>query len=173
MLQPSNQIMEHPKWAEICVLLRFVLMLSFNNRLNVLQFLPELCDIIVMVMAKGSMFIRLTVHALLINILHSLCTDPAITSNEQEHLHSIIEEISEPRYRLIFGIKKGTANAFMTTADMFTELTDRTPLTSLESGIQVLIDVLGSSAVSSGNRRMLCALSHTLQEKRPPGELDG
>ena len=71
---PKSDLAEHDNWPSIAILVRILLMLSFENLIYVQQYLPELFHIIIMTFHTGSSIMRATVHGLLINIVHSLYT---------------------------------------------------------------------------------------------------
>ncbi|CAG8773396.1 686_t:CDS:2, partial [Funneliformis caledonium] len=71
---PTRTLTENIAWPEIAVLIRFNLMLSFNNRVHIQLYLPELFHIITTLIATGPPFIRASVHGLIVNLIQSLCT---------------------------------------------------------------------------------------------------
>ena len=138
---------QHAKWQEICVLLRFALMLSFNNRLNVQQYLPELFYVISMVVATGPLLIRASVHGIVVNLVQSLCTSMQLSDESIRSLTVMISQFSEPKYKLLFGISRGgiATNAF-STQDANEDINEKLPLSSLETIISSLLDVIGFAA---------------------------
>ena len=61
-------------WDDIAILARYLLMLSFNNCLDVARHLPFLFHIITFLVCTGPVSMRASTHGLVINIIHSLCT---------------------------------------------------------------------------------------------------
>ncbi len=61
-------------WNEVCVLLQFCLALSFDSGVQSQLYLPEIFHIVTMLANTGSPDVRVTVHRLLINSIHSACT---------------------------------------------------------------------------------------------------
>ena len=61
-------------WAEIAILARYLLMLSFNNRLDVSHHLPYLLHLATLLVCMGPLSLRASTHGMVINIIHSLCT---------------------------------------------------------------------------------------------------
>lgn len=53
---------------------RYLLMLSFNNSLDVVRHLPYLFHIVTFIVCTGPISMRASTHGLVINIIHSLCT---------------------------------------------------------------------------------------------------
>uniref|UniRef100_A0A1I8IS60 CRAL-TRIO domain-containing protein n=1 Tax=Macrostomum lignano TaxID=282301 RepID=A0A1I8IS60_9PLAT len=71
---PTSTLEAHNMWNDIAILLRFLLMLSFNNSLNVAAHLPLLFHIVTLLVCTGPVSLRASIHGLVINIIHSLCT---------------------------------------------------------------------------------------------------
>lgn len=61
-------------WDDIAILARYMLMLSFNNSLDVAAHLPYLFHVVTLLVATGPLSLRASTHGLVINIIHSLCT---------------------------------------------------------------------------------------------------
>lgn len=61
-------------WDDIAILARYMLMLSFNNSLDVAAHLPYLFHVVTFLVATGPLSLRASTHGLVINIIHSLCT---------------------------------------------------------------------------------------------------
>ena len=87
---------ENPGWAKAIIYTRFLLMLSFQNRISVLENLPTLFYIISMMVGRGSMFLRATIRSLTINVVHSLATSLDFTNDQkklmQQHLNSLLSD---------------------------------------------------------------------------------
>lgn len=64
----------HTLWNDIAIMARYLLMLSFNNCLDVVRHLPYLLHIVTMLVNTGPLNMRCSTHGLVINIIHSLCT---------------------------------------------------------------------------------------------------
>lgn len=71
---PTLFLEQHAKWDDIAILARYLLMLSFNNCLDVARHLPYLFHTVTFLVCSGSVSMRASTHGLVINILHSLCT---------------------------------------------------------------------------------------------------
>lgn len=147
-VKPAASLNQHPVWQEICILVRFALMLSFNNRLNVQQYLPELFYLASMVVATGPLLMRSSIHGLVVNILQSLCTSMPLSEDSLRSLTIMISQFSEPKYKLLFGISRGVAiNAFLT-QETNDDHSDKVSLLSLETIVSSLLDILGPAAVN-------------------------
>ena len=94
---PSAALVEHPLMGEISVLMRFILMLSFNNRLNAIHFLPELFHIISILFGSGSSMVRTSIYGIVINIIHSICTAGNLDQVNSKTMALILAEFSSPK----------------------------------------------------------------------------
>lgn len=73
-LSPTPLLEQHMMWDDIAILARYLLMLSFNNCLDVVQHLPYLFHAVTILVCSGSLSMRASTHGLVINVIHSLCT---------------------------------------------------------------------------------------------------
>lgn len=73
-LSPTPTLEQHLMWDDIAILARYMLMLSFNNSLDVAAHLPYLFHVVTLLVATGPLSLRASTHGLVINIIHSLCT---------------------------------------------------------------------------------------------------
>lgn len=71
---PTPLLEQHVLWDDIAILARYLLMLSFNNCLDVARHLPYLFHAVTLLVCSGSLSMRASTHGLVINIIHSLCT---------------------------------------------------------------------------------------------------
>lgn len=134
-------LVDHVAWTEIAVLVRLALVLSFSDWSNIDQVLPELCYIISMVVGIGSPLVRSSVHGLVINAIHALCTSGRLGPAERKHLEGVINDLTDPKLTLVFGVE---ANAGEVSRDM--------PLGGLEMVTRCLLDVLNFGGGDSGKR---------------------
>ncbi|KAI8050945.1 hypothetical protein BDF22DRAFT_745143 [Syncephalis plumigaleata] len=145
-VQPKRALTEHESWDHIAVLIRFLLMMSFDNRLHVLQYLPELFHIVSLVAAIGPGMIRASVHGIVINIVQSLCTSLQLDDDNLRTVKFLLSELSEPKSLLLFGLNRSSVNAFMRSMEATTDTKEAMPLTSLETIVRMLLDVMTSGA---------------------------
>ncbi|KAL1842978.1 hypothetical protein VTJ49DRAFT_3455 [Mycothermus thermophilus] len=96
-LRPTRYLPDSALWNEICVLLRFCLALSFDSGVQAQMFLPEICHVVTMLANTGPQEVRVVVHRLLINTLHSACTSFALDENQIAKLRATIETLSDPK----------------------------------------------------------------------------
>lgn len=95
-------------WDDIAILARYLLMLSFNNCLDVGKHLPYLFHTVTFLFCSGSLSMRASTHGLVINIIHSLCTcsSPCFSEDTNRVLRMSLDEFSLPKFYLLFGISK-------------------------------------------------------------------
>lgn len=157
---PTQLLEQHMMWDDIAILARYLLMLSFNNCLDVAKHLPYLFHTVTILVCSGSLSMRASTHGLVINIIHSLCTctKPSFSEETQRVLRLSLDEFSLPKFYLLFGISKvksaavtafrssyrhpnerfGTERSFSgTTADR-----ERLSLTSLEVITDALLEIM-------------------------------
>ncbi|CAF1129679.1 unnamed protein product [Rotaria sordida] len=107
-LSPTPTLEQHLIWDDIAILLRYLLMLSFNNSLDVASHLPFLFHIVTLLVSTGPLTLRASTHGLVINILHSLCTcsQPQFSDETQRVLRLSLAEFSLPKFYALFGLSK-------------------------------------------------------------------
>ena len=155
---PTQTLEQHSMWNDIAILLRYLLMLSFNNSLDVVNHLAYLFHIVTLLMCTGPLMLRASVHGLVINIIHSLCTCQCPQFKEETHriLSLSLAEFSLSKFYNLFGISKvksAAVTAFRTTSrnhersftysPVSTEQ-DRMPLSSLETITDTLLEIMES-----------------------------
>ncbi|GBO23227.1 Neurofibromin, partial [Araneus ventricosus] len=104
---PTPTLEQHLMWDDIAILARYLLMLSFNNSLDVASHLPYLFHIVTLLVHTGPVSLRASIHGLVINVIHSLCTCTKPSFGEtQRILRLSLDEFSLPKFYLLFGISK-------------------------------------------------------------------
>lgn len=105
---PTASLGQHMTWNDITIMSRYLLMLSFNNRLDVGENLPYLFHAITMLMCAGPMSMRCSIHGLTVNLIHSLCTcsSPQLSEETKRKLRIALDEFSVPKFYAVFGISK-------------------------------------------------------------------
>ncbi|KAI9491357.1 hypothetical protein BDB00DRAFT_874401 [Zychaea mexicana] len=146
--KPTRMLTDHPTWIEIAVLIRFILMLSFNNRGPVKSYVPEIFHIVSLVVGVGPTMVRASVHGLVVNMIQSLCTSMPLTETNVKKLQLMLTELSDSKSRLLFGLFKPHANAFTINAETLTDITEPIQLGSLETIVNQLLEVLHCGAPS-------------------------
>ena len=120
-LIPTTELPSHEQWPCICLVIRLILPLSFDNIECVRQYLPELFFVILLVFGLGSEDFRGNVHELFVNVLHSLYTyllkgnEPVEGKKEEEEkmgedgmwvhkMPQILSQVNQLNFRLYFGV---------------------------------------------------------------------
>ncbi|KAI9323567.1 hypothetical protein BX666DRAFT_2016762 [Dichotomocladium elegans] len=147
--KPASVLTDHPTWIEITVLLRFILMLSFNNRGPVKTYIPELFHIVSLVVGVGPTVVRASVHGLVVNMIQSLCTSMPLTETNVKRLQYVLGEISDSKSRLLFGLYKLHANAFTLAPETLNDTAEPIQLSSLETIVNHLLEVLHCGSPST------------------------
>ncbi|CAO3611756.1 unnamed protein product [Cunninghamella echinulata] len=147
--RPFKSLADCPAWTEIAVLLRFLLMLSFNISTPMTPYLPEVFHIVSLLVCTGSPLICTTVHELVVNIIHTLCTNRTLPEENRSKLRYLLNEVCDGDTRHHFGLLKTRANAFTITADSTTISHEMINLSSLESIVRVLLEVLAAGALNT------------------------
>ncbi|CAM1509244.1 Fc.00g029830.m01.CDS01 [Cosmosporella sp. VM-42] len=96
-LRPTKYLPDNAVWAEICILLRFCLSLSFDNGVQSQLFLPEIFHIVTMLANTGSQDVRLLVYRLLVNSVHAICTSFSLDDAKSSKLRASLDFLCEPR----------------------------------------------------------------------------
>ena len=107
-MSPTSLLEQHIMWDELANLARYLLMLSFNNSLDVARHLPYLFHIVTFLVCTGPVSMRASTHGLVINIIHSLCTCTKPVFNEEalKVLRLSLDEFSLPKFYQLFGISR-------------------------------------------------------------------
>lgn len=96
-LRQTKYLPENSVWNEICVLLQFCLALSFDSGVQSQLYLPEIFHIVTMLANTGSPDVRVIVHRLLINTIHSACTSFVLDEAKLNKLRATLETLSDPK----------------------------------------------------------------------------
>ncbi|KAI8614426.1 hypothetical protein BC830DRAFT_1127447 [Chytriomyces sp. MP71] len=145
-------------WAEVAVLIRFLLMLSFNDLVDVRKYTPELFHIITLVIGYGQPLIRGSVHGIAINLIHSLTTIVKSTQGRNDDtvktMTDVLSLFAEPKFRASFGItaskddaevwstSKGEANAFFLDEVLSGDVSDGVSIQDLKAVTTELVRVI-------------------------------
>ncbi|OAD05753.1 hypothetical protein MUCCIDRAFT_137611, partial [Mucor lusitanicus CBS 277.49] len=144
--KPTRSLTDHPSWPEIAILVRFILMLSFNNRGPVKRVVPELFHIVSLIAGVGCTVVRASVHGVVVNMIQSLCTSMPLSAANVKKLQLLLIELSESKSRLLFGLTRSNANAFTITPDTLNDTIEPISLLSLESIVSKLSQVIHYAA---------------------------
>nr|XP_039272479.1 neurofibromin-like [Styela clava] len=107
-LRPTPTLEKHRHWEDIAILARYLLMLSFNNNLDVTTHLPYLCHLVTLLLHTGPLSLRASIHGLVVNIIHSLltCKQTQFKEESQQVLRLSLTEFCLPKFYRLFGISK-------------------------------------------------------------------
>lgn len=148
--KPTRTLTEHETWPEVAILLRFVLMLSFNNQGPIKRIIPELFYIVSLVVGIGPTIVRASVHGIVINTIQSLCTRMPLSSESIQKLQINLTELSDSKNRLLFGLNRTNASAFDIRPETLNDTVESISLTSLEIIVSRLSEILTTAAPSIG-----------------------
>lgn len=109
---PTQYLEQHMMWDDIAILARYLLMLSFNNCLDVARHLPYLFHTVTFLVCSGSLSMRASTHGLVINIIHSLCTctKPSFSGKQSASVHLFVSMVKSATFLFfIFGHRGNSA----------------------------------------------------------------
>ncbi|KAF8570772.1 hypothetical protein P879_02348 [Paragonimus westermani] len=105
---PTTLLEQHQFWPEIAPMLRYLLMLSFNNCLDIRTHLPRLFHIATLLVCTGPISLRASMHGFVINVIHSLCTSALakqLSEKTVQQLCQLLAEFTLPEFYEVFGIQ--------------------------------------------------------------------
>ncbi|XP_077995279.1 neurofibromin-like isoform X2 [Glandiceps talaboti] len=151
-MSPTPTLEQHLMWDDIAILARYLLMLSFNNCLDVANNLPYLFHIVILMVSTGPLSLRASIHGLVINIIHSLCTCTQLNFREETKnvLRLSLTEFSLPKFYLLFGISKVKSAAVTAFRSSYRDRSvshspqqsEVMPLSSLEVIVDALLEIM-------------------------------
>uniref|UniRef100_A0A8C8CSQ6 Neurofibromin n=1 Tax=Oncorhynchus tshawytscha TaxID=74940 RepID=A0A8C8CSQ6_ONCTS len=151
-LSPTPTLEQHLMWDDIAILARYMLMLSFNNSLDVATHLPYLFHVVTLLVATGPLSLRASTHGLVINIIHSLCTCSQLNFREEtkQVLRLSLTEFSLPKFYLLFGISKVKSAAVIAFRSSYRDRSfspgsyerETFALSSLETVTEALLEIM-------------------------------
>jgi len=133
---------DHPDWDELTIIIRLILMLSFSNNIFVQQYLPELFHIVTMFVGVGTQLIRATVHGLVVNLIHSMCIALPPESEMSKNLQIQLADFVDTKYCLLFGMSKGSQNAFTNISEAMSDPYEGITLSALETVASALLNIM-------------------------------
>lgn len=123
------------------------LTLSFDNWQLAHQYLPEIMYIVTVMAACGPAVIRSSTHAFLVNTVQSLISHFPLLLYDQQRLESILVELSDAKYTLLFGLSRSTPDtAFSASANSANDAVDALSISGLETIVTLLIEIMELSA---------------------------
>uniref|UniRef100_A0A8C4R3X7 Neurofibromin n=1 Tax=Eptatretus burgeri TaxID=7764 RepID=A0A8C4R3X7_EPTBU len=164
-LSPTPTLEQHLMWDDIAILARYLLMLSFNNSLDVATHLPHLFHVVTLLVATGPLSLRASTHGLVINVIHSLCTCSQLNFSEETRqlLRLSVTEFCLPKFKLLFGISKVKSAAVIAFRSSYRDRSlspgayEREPfaLSSLELLTDALIEIMEACMTDQPSCRWL------------------
>jgi neurofibromin 1 len=101
---PQSSLVKHKLFGDIQVLCRFLLMMSFNDRLDVLNNLPDIFHTVTLILAVGPATLKASVYSILINVTQSLCTTLSLNDEAMRIVRVHMTEMIQPKFCLSLGI---------------------------------------------------------------------
>jgi len=135
-------VTDHPEWDQLVIMIRLILMLSFSNNVFVQQYLPELFHIVTMFVGVGTPLIRASIHGLVVNLIHSMCINLPSESEAFKNLSIQLSEFVEQKYTVLFGLSKGTQNAFTNINEAMSDPYEGITLSALELVSTTLLNIM-------------------------------
>ncbi|KAG0747979.1 hypothetical protein G6F62_000155 [Rhizopus arrhizus] len=143
---PTRSLTDHETWPEIAILVRFLLMISFNNRGPLRRVMSEVLNIVTLMAGIGPTLVRASVHGIIINLIQSLCTRMPVPAANVKKLQLILTELSDSKSRLLFGLNRTNANAFAIASETLNDTVEPISLSSVEIIVSKLSEVMNISA---------------------------
>ncbi|KAI7885566.1 hypothetical protein K492DRAFT_234094, partial [Lichtheimia hyalospora FSU 10163] len=134
----TSSLINHPHWRDIMIIVRFLLMGTFNYRGPVRNFVPEITHVLSLIVGVGSTLERETVHSLMVNMKHALCVSEPLFAETIERMHHRLELTAARRTRLLYGLTK-ERDAFSVNMETTTDSTDCVPLIAVERVVNNLM----------------------------------
>ncbi|KAL3421048.1 GTPase-activator protein for Ras-like GTPase [Phlyctema vagabunda] len=116
-LRPTRYLPDNTVWSEICVLLRLCLSTSFDSGVQSHLYLPEIFHLVTMLANTGLADVRLTVHRLLVNTIHAMCTTFSLEDGKLARLKAILASLTEPRNDSFFSMSARDGNSIISVQD--------------------------------------------------------
>ncbi|XP_049883616.1 neurofibromin isoform X3 [Pectinophora gossypiella] len=167
---PTAMLEQHMMWDDIAILARYLLMLSFNNCLDVARHLPYLFHTVTFLVCSGTVSMRAATHGLVVNIIHSLCTctTPSFSEETQRVLMLSLDEFALPKFYEMFGISKVKSAAVTAFRSAYNRHTNDCRYT--EPGYAAAASSVDSSSMSGP--ALTPAPTHTDRERLPLQSLE-
>lgn len=89
-------------WAKVYACCRYLLMISFQNRVDVVNNVPAIFYIVSLLIGKGSFFLRSTIHSLLLNVVHSLATALDFSKDQSKLIQAHLATLYSDKFRVLF-----------------------------------------------------------------------
>lgn len=167
VIKPVLSLMDHPLWTEIAILVRFHLMLSFDNHGPLKNYVPDILHIITLLIGVGPTFIRTSTHGIIVNLIQTLCMSPSLPEINKQELQQLISQEKGKRSQLMYGLVNPYADAFTIDSETLTDpLAGLLDLNVFENLIKSLLRIveLGAPNTDIANAWRSRWLSHITSE---------
>lgn len=136
-LRPTRRLPDNNVWSEIGVFVRLCVAVSFDSGVQSQLFLPEIFHLATMLVNTGSLNAKVSVHRLLVNTVHALCTTFTLDDAKMARLKAILSFLTGSRSDTIM-----TQTGFSRDALFFTLSQDiSTALASTEALANLLSEI--------------------------------
>ncbi|TQV91339.1 ras GTPase activator [Cordyceps javanica] len=140
-LRPTKNLPDNAVWPEICIMLQICTSLSFGSGVQSQLFLPEIFHIVTMLVNTGSANVRASVHRLLTNTVHAVCTSFLLDESKFTKLRASLDVLSEPRSGIFSSLPKDAASISLAADEAST-------LPAMENLVAILFDICTVAAPS-------------------------
>ncbi|EGF81694.1 hypothetical protein BATDEDRAFT_34519 [Batrachochytrium dendrobatidis JAM81] len=118
-IKPRTSIVDHTAWPLVQVLLRFVLMLSFDDKLCLQLYIADLFHALTLVVGLGSPILRRTIHGIIMNTLQILLSSAGRSETSISGLHVALDKFHDPKYARLFGLSTQHISSTMQSSTSF------------------------------------------------------
>ncbi|KAH9267815.1 hypothetical protein BASA83_009754 [Batrachochytrium salamandrivorans] len=108
-VKPRTSVVDHSAWGLVQILLRFTLMLSFDDKLCLSIYIADLFHALTLVVGLGSPILRRTVHGIVLNTLQVLLATSGLGETNISGLHIALDKLHDPKYARMFAISSPIA----------------------------------------------------------------
>ncbi|CAO3616005.1 unnamed protein product [Cunninghamella blakesleeana] len=171
VIKSTRSLIDHSLWPEIEILVRFNLMLSFENHGPIKNYVPDVLHIITLLIGVGPTFIRTSIYGIIVNLIQTLCMSSSLPETNKQELQQLIAHEDGKRSQLMYGIVNPHADAFTINSETLTDpLTGPLDLNVLGTLIKSLLRVvkLGAPNTDIANAWRSRWLSHITSEAFQP-----
>lgn len=131
-------------WSELLIVVNMSIPIFFENTLITQMFLPETLFIISLLIDVGPTKIRTSLHALLMNVSHSLTLNDAITEEQKRMLDEVCTTLSRQRSKFMFGFSQDKGRVLQN----FSAASFASKFAALEHFITSLMRLIDCSSVT-------------------------
>ncbi|KAL0477265.1 Ras GTPase activating protein [Acrasis kona] len=112
--KPSKQLYQDKAWCELFLYVKYLMMLSFQNRLNVEINLPSLMHMVTLLVGRGDVHLRSAIYALSVNMIHSMAESVVVDREERNRLIGTCNQLDHHMLNLYMGSSSNKCDPFVT-----------------------------------------------------------